>query len=76
MDFVTGLPLSVNWKSDNYDLILVILNRLTKIVHYKLVKVTIDTPRLANVIINVVVQYYDLPDSIIIDRGAIFMFKF
>ncbi len=42
MDFVTGLPLSTDWKSETFDLILVIVNRLTKMVHYKPVKVTID----------------------------------
>ena len=55
MDFVTGLPLSANWQSNNYDSILVIVEQLTKMVHYKLVKVTIDAPELAEVIINVVV---------------------
>lgn len=33
IDFVTDLPLSVNWKSNNYDSILVITDHLTKIVH-------------------------------------------
>ena len=45
-------------------------------VHYKPVKVTINTPGLAEVIIDVVVQYHGIPDSIICDRGAIFTFKF
>ena len=55
MDFVTGLPLSADWKSNNYDSILVIVNRLTKMVHYEPVKVTIDAPGLAEVIIDMVV---------------------
>ena len=55
MDFVTGLPLSTDWKSNSYNLILVIDNRLIKIVHYKLVKVTINAPGLAEVILDVVV---------------------
>ena len=55
MDFVTGLPLSSDWKGDSYDSILVIVDRLTKMVHYEPVKVTIDAPRLAEVIIDVVV---------------------
>ena len=45
-------------------------------VYYKPVKVTINAPGLAKVIINVVVQYYGLPNSIISDQGAIFTFKF
>ena len=55
MEFVTGLPLSSDWTSDSYDSILVIIDRLTKMMHYKPVKVTIDAPGLAEVIINVVV---------------------
>ena len=35
MDFVTGLPISTDWKGDSYDSILVIIDWLTKMVHYK-----------------------------------------
>ena len=76
MDFVTGLPLSADWKGDSYDLILVIVDHLTKILHYEPVKVTIDAPELAEVIIDMVVRHHSLPDSIISDRGAIFTSKF
>ena len=76
MDFVTGLPISTDWKGDSYDSILVIVNRLTKMVHYKPVKVTIDAPGLAEVIIDVVVRHHGLPDSIVTDRGSLFTSKF
>ena len=76
IDFVTGLPLSADWKGDTYDLVLVIIDRLTKMVHYEPVKVTIDAPRLAKVIIDVVVRHHALSDSIISDREAIFTSKF
>ena len=76
MDFVTGLPLSSDWKSDSYDLILVIVDQLTKMVYYKPVKVTIDAPGLAEVIIDVVVRHHGLPDSIVTDRGSLFTSKF
>ena len=76
MDFVTDLPLSANWKGDIYDSILVIVDRLTKMMHYKPVKVPIDAPGLAEVIIDVVVRHHGLPESIINDRGAIFTSKF
>ena len=55
MDFVSGLPLSADWKGDNYNSILVIVNRLTKMMYYEPVKVTIDALELAEVIIDVVV---------------------
>ena len=76
MDFVTGLPLSSDWKSDSYDSILVIVNQLTKMVHYEPVKVTIDVPGLAEVIIDVIVWHHSLPDSIVTDRGSLFTSKF
>ena len=76
MDFVTGLPLSADWKGDSYNSILVIVNRLTKMVHYEPVKVTIDAPGLAEVIIDVVVRHHGLPDSIVTDRGSLFTSKF
>ena len=76
MDFVTGLPISTNWKRENYDSILIIINWLMKIVHYKPIKVTINAPRLAEVILDIVIWHYGLPDSIVSDRGSFFTLKF
>ena len=76
MDFVTGLPISTDWKGDSYDSILVIVDRLTKMVHYEPVKVTIDAPGLAEVIIDVVVRHHGLPDSIVTNRESLFTLKF
>ena len=45
-------------------------------VYYKPVKITIDAPGLAEVIIDVVVRHHGLPDSIVTDRGALFTSKF
>ena len=76
MDFVTGLPVLTDWKGESYDSILVIVDRLTKMVHYEPVKITIDAPGLAEVIIDVVVRHHGLPDSIITDWGSLFTSKF
>ena len=76
MDFVIGLPVSTNWKGEIYDSILVIIDRLSKMVYYEPVKVTIDASNFAEVIINVVVRHHGLPDSIVSDRGSIFTSKF
>ena len=76
IDFVTGLPVSTNWKGETYDFIQVIVDRLTKMVYYKPVKVTIDAPSLAEVIIDVVVRHHGLPNSIISNRGSVFTSKF
>ena len=76
MDFVTRLPISTDWKGDSYNSILVIDDWLTEMVHYKPVQITINAPRLAEVIIDVVVQYYGVPDSIASDRKSVFASKF
>ncbi len=76
MDFVIGLPILANWKGDSYNLILVIVDRLTKIVHYKPVKVIINAPGLAEVIIDVVVYYHRVLELIVIDQGSLFTSKF
>lgn len=75
MDFVIDLPLSANWKNNSYNPKLVIVDCLIKIVHYKPVKVPINIPRLAEVIIDVLMQHYDFSDSIINDQRTIFMLK-
>ncbi len=67
MDFVTSLPISADWKNDSYDSILVIIDRLTTMVYYEPVKVTIDAPGLAKVIINVVVRHHGVPESSVTD---------
>ncbi len=71
-----GLPISFNWKGDSYDSILVIVDRLIKMVYYVLVKVTIDVPGLAEVIIDVIVHYHGVLESIVIDRDLLFISKF
>lgn len=71
-----GLPLLVNWKSGNYDAILVVINRLTKIVYYKSAKTTIDITDLSEIIINVVVRHHGLPKSIISDWDSWFTSNF
>ena len=60
MNFVTGLPVSINWKGDNYGFILVIVDWLTKIVYYKPVKITLDAQRLVEVIIDIVIRHHGL----------------
>lgn len=54
MNFLTGLLLSTDWKSYNNDSILGIVDCLTKIVYYILVKVPINIPELLEIIIDVI----------------------
>ena len=67
MHFVTSLPVSRNWKGKTYESILVIVDPLNKMVNYEPVKVTIDAPDLAEVIIDILVRHHDLPNSSISD---------
>ena len=76
IDFVTGLPILMDCRKDSYNSILVIVDRLMKMVHYKPVMVTIDASGFAEVIIDVVVRHHDLPDSIVTDRGSLFTLKY
>ena len=76
MDFITGLTILADWKGDNYDLILVIIDRLTKMIYYEPVKITIDALGLAKMIINMILPHHGVPESIITDWGWLFISKF
>lgn len=76
MNFVTELTFSANWKRETYDSILIIIDWLTKMVYYELGMVTIDTPALAEVIINKLVWHYGISDSIVNDWNSVFISKF
>lgn len=76
MDFITGLPILINQKSESYNSILVIVDRLTKIVYYKPVKVIINTPRLGKIIFNMVVWYHGLFDLIVTNGSLLFISNF
>ena len=76
MDFVTGIAIWTNWKEENYDFVLVIVDWLTKMVYYEPVKVTINVSGLAKVILDVVIWHHGLSNSIMSDRGLLFTSKF
>ena len=76
MDFIIRLPVSINWKSESYNFILVIVDRLLKIVYYKPINVTINAPVLAEVIFDVVVSYYGVFDSFVSNKDLLFTCKF
>ena len=76
IDVVTGLPISTNWKGDSNNSILVIVDRLTKMVHYEPPKITIDALGLTEIIIDVVVCHHNLSDSIVTNKSSQFTLKF
>ena len=73
---MTELPISTDSKGESYDSILVIVDRLTKMVHYKPKMIIIDILSLTEVIIDVVVQHHGLFNSINTDWSSLFMLKF
>lgn len=76
MDFIIIILVSTNWKGKSYNLILIIVSCLTKIVHYKSAKVMMDISGLAKMIIDMVVYYSQVPKSIISDQNKLFISKF
>ena len=76
MDFMTGLPLLMNWKGNSYNLILIIINQSTTMLYYKSVKININASGLGEVIVDMVGQHHGLMHFIINDRGVIFSSKF
>ena len=52
------------------------IDRLTKMVYYEPVLTTLDTEQLAEVLIEIVIKYHGLPDSIATDWGSLFTSKF
>lgn len=67
MAFVTGLSKNKDWRGVEYDFILVIVDRLTKIVDYKPVLTNLDIKQLAEVLIKAIFKYHSLSNSIITD---------
>ena len=63
-------------KGDSYDSIFVIVDRLTKMVYYKPVKVIINALGLGEVIIDMVVRHHGLLNLIVTDRKLLFTSKF
>ena len=75
MDFGTGLPISTDWEKDSYNSISIIIDYFKKIVYYELIKVTINIPCLAKVIIDVIIRNNSLSDSIVTNKGFLFISK-
>ena len=68
MDFIMGLPKTTS----GYDVIWVIVDRLTKSTHFLPVKKTSTLEQLAEVYVKEVVRLHGVPKFIILDRDTIF----
>ena len=76
MDFVTGLPKSRDWTGTEFDSILVVVDRLTKMVHYIPCMKSIKAEDLAEILIREVVRLHGLPSSFVTDRGSVFTSRY
>ena len=76
MDFLTGVLVSIDWRKDSYNFILVIVDWLIKMVYYKSMKITLNAPEVAKIIIDVIVCHHGRSDSIVTNRGSFFTSKF
>ena len=72
MDFVTGLPRT----QKGNDSIWVIIDRLTKVAHFILVKTTFGGATLARIYLKEIVRLHGIPRKIVSDRGTQFTSKF
>jgi hypothetical protein len=72
MDFIVGLPRT----QPRYDSIWVIVDRLTKVAHFILVKTTDSGAKLAELYMSRIVCLHGVPKKIVLDRGSQFTSKF
>ena len=72
MDFITGLPTS----SRGNDSIWVIVDRLSKVAHFLLVKTTYQSSKLADLYIARIVSLHGVPKNIVSDRGTQITLRF
>ena len=72
MDFVTHLP----WTPWRHDAVWVIVDRLTKLAHFQVVRMTFTLEEFCRLYIREIVQLHGVPVSIISDRDPRFTVYF
>lgn len=71
MDFIEGLP-----KSNQYTIIMVVVDRLTKYAHFIPLSHPYSATKIANLFSQNIMKLHGLPDSIVSDRDPTFTSKF
>jgi len=73
MDFIIKLlSLSDYITEEVYDLILIIIDRLTKYTYFILYKEIYTAEQLARIVIDRLIRYYRIPSSFVTDRDKLF----
>ena len=72
MDFIVGLPCS----QKGNDSIWVVVDGLTKVAHFILVKIAYTTDKLVDLYIDNILRLHGAPKTIVSDRGPQFTAKF
>ena len=72
MDFVSGFPLTQR----KHDAVWVIMDRLTKFVHFLPVRLDYSMDRLAELYVSEIVKLHGIPVSIVSDRDPWFTSRF
>lgn len=61
---------STNWKRDSYNFILIIIDWLIKTIYNELVKTAINIPKLKEIILDMIVRHYSLPNLMMTNKGS------
>jgi hypothetical protein len=72
MDLITQLPKTAKGN----DAIVVMVDKLTKMVHFAATKTAVSAPQLAQIVFNEVVRHHGVPENIISDRDTRFTSRF
>jgi len=72
MDFIVGLPRT----QKKHDAIWVVVDRLTKPVHFLAVKMVFNAEQLADLYLKEIVRLHGIPLTIVLDRDTKFVSKF